>query len=167
MPKVFVDVRQDLGYVEGWPSQNVWPIFKVKRVLERAYPPFQRFSCAIANHFLGDSNSKVKNAKKNCEHPSRPCLCSRLSLTANTIHFQGQTSPEARIPTISTIFLCYSTPFFRRSGFRRQKRQKFLWTSVKTLAMQSVVPHGQFDLFSRSNKSQSTHTLYFDGFRVL
>ena len=55
-----MDVPQDLGYAAGWPSRPFRPIFKVKRISKRAYPPFRRFSCAIANHFLGDPNSDVK-----------------------------------------------------------------------------------------------------------
>ena len=65
MPKIFVDVRQELDYAAGWPPRPVRPILKVKQAGKRAYPPFRRFSCAIANHFLGDPNSDVKNAKKN------------------------------------------------------------------------------------------------------
>ena len=41
---------------------------------KRAYAPFQRFSCAIAHHFLGDPDSDIKNAKFFCGRPSRPCL---------------------------------------------------------------------------------------------
>ena len=62
MPNFFVDVRQDLVYASGWPSRPVRPILKVKRAPKRTYPSFQRFSCAIANHFLGDPDSDVKNA---------------------------------------------------------------------------------------------------------
>ncbi|KAG5612765.1 hypothetical protein H5410_024046 [Solanum commersonii] len=47
-------------------------------------------------------------------------------------HFQGQTSPGAE--------------------FRPHFCQKFLWTSVKTLAMELVGPHGRNNPFSRSNK---------------
>ena len=63
MPNFFVDVRQDLVYAYGWPSRLVRPIWKVKRAPKRAYPSFQRFSCAIVNHFFGDEDSDVKNAK--------------------------------------------------------------------------------------------------------
>ena len=59
----FVDVRQDLVYAAGWPSWPVRPILKVKQAPKRAYPLFRRFSCAIANHFLGYPDSDVKNAK--------------------------------------------------------------------------------------------------------
>ena len=112
MPYVFVDVRQDLVYAYGWPSRLVRPIWKVKRAPKRAYPSFRRFSCAIAQHFLGYPDSDVKNAIFFRGRPSRHCLCIRLSITACTTHLEGQTSPEASIPLISTIFVCYSTPFF-------------------------------------------------------
>uniref|UniRef100_A0A3Q7E8M2 Uncharacterized protein n=1 Tax=Solanum lycopersicum TaxID=4081 RepID=A0A3Q7E8M2_SOLLC len=65
-----------------------------------------------ANHFLGDPDSDVKNAKLFRGRPARPCLCIRLDITACTTHLEGLTSPEASIPLISTIFVCYSTPFF-------------------------------------------------------
>ena len=66
----------------------------------------------IAHHFLDDPDSDVKNANFFCGRPSRPSLCIRLAITACLTHLEGQTSPEASIPLISTIFVCYSTPFF-------------------------------------------------------
>ena len=47
-------------YESGYPSRPVQPILKVKRASKRAYPSFRLFSCAIANHFLDDSDSDVK-----------------------------------------------------------------------------------------------------------
>ena len=166
MPNFFVDVRQDLVYASGWPSRPVRPILKVKRALKRAYPSFQQFSYAIANHFLDDPDSDVKNAKFFCGRPARPCLCIRLALTALPTHFEGQTSPEASIPLILMIFVCYSKPFFGWSGFRRQKCQIFLWTSVKTLSMHTVGHHGLSGPFGGSNEPRSEHTPHFDDFRV-
>ena len=108
----FVDVRQDLVYAYGWTSQLLQPIWKVKRAPKQAYPSFRRFSCAIAHHFLGDPNSNVNNGK--CFHgrPLRPCLCIRLAIMACPTRLEGQTSPKASIPLISTIFVCFSTRFF-------------------------------------------------------
>ena len=63
MPNFFVDVRQDLVYAYGWPSRIVLAIWRVKRASKRACASFQRYSCAIAHHFLGDPDSDVKNAK--------------------------------------------------------------------------------------------------------
>ena len=167
MPNFFVKVRQDLVYASGWPSRPVRLIWKVKRALKRAYPLFRRFSCAIANHFLGDPDSDVKNAKLFRGRLSRPCLCIRLAITACQTHLEGQTSPKASIPLISMIFVCYSTPFVGWSGFRRQKCQIFLWTSFKTLSMHTVGHYGLSDPFGRSNDLRSEHTPYFDDFRVL
>ena len=79
---------------------------------KREYASFRRFSCAIAHHFLGDPDSDVKNAKFFRGRPSRPFLCIRLTITDCPGHLEGQTSPEASIRLISTIFVCYSTPFF-------------------------------------------------------
>ena len=111
MPIFFMDVRQDIVYAYGWPSRLVRPIWKVKRAPKRAYPSFRRLLCAIAHHFLGDPDSDVKNAKFFRGRPSRPCLCIQLVITACPTHLEGQTSPEASIPLISTIFVCYSKPF--------------------------------------------------------
>ena len=112
MPNFFVHVHQDLIYAYGRPSQLVQPIWKVKRAPKLAYLSFRWFSCAIAHHFLGDPDSDVKNAKFFRGHPSRPCLCIRLAITDCLAHSEGQTSPEESIRLISTIFVCYSTPFF-------------------------------------------------------
>ena len=167
MPNFFVDVRQDLVYVSGWPSRPVRPIWKVKRASMRAYPSFQRFSCAIAHHYLGDPDFDVKNAKFFRGRPSRPCLCIRLDITVFTVHLEDQTSPKASTSLISIIFVCYSTPFFWWSGFRRQKCQIFSWTSVKTLSMHTVGHHGFSRPFGGSNEPRSEHTPYFDDFRVI
>ena len=167
MPNFFVDVCQDLVYAYGWPSWLFRPIWKVKRAPKRAYPSFRWFSCAIAHHFLGDSDSNVKNANFFRGRLSRPFLCIRLAITARLTHLEGQTSLEASIPLISTIFVCYSTPFFGWSGFRRQKCQIFSWTSVMTLSIHPVGHHGLSDPFVRLNESPSEHTSHFDDFRVL
>ena len=62
MPNFFMDVRQDLVYAYGWPSRLVQPIWRVKQTPKRPYASFQRFSCAIAHHFLGDPDFDVKNS---------------------------------------------------------------------------------------------------------
>ena len=167
MPYFFVDVHQDLVYASGWPSRPFRPILKVKRAPKRAYPLFRRFSCAITHHFLGDPDINVKNAKFCRGRPSRHCLSIRLAITACSTHLEDQTSPEASIPLISMIFVCYSKPFFGGSGFRCQKCQIFLWTSVKTLSIHLVGPHGHSDPFLMRNKPRSEHNPHFDIFRVL
>ena len=110
--KFFRRRPSSLVYAYGWPSRLVRPIWKVKRAPKQAYASFRRFSCAIVHHFLGDPDSYIKNAKYFRGHPSISCLCIRLSITACPTHLEGQTSPEASIRLISTIFVCYSTPFF-------------------------------------------------------
>ena len=167
MPNFFVDVCQDLVYAYGWPSRIVWPIWRVKRAPKRAYASYRRFSCTIAHHFLGDPDFDVKNAKCFRGRPSRPCLCIRLAITAFPAHLEGQTSPKASIRLISTIFVCYSTPFFGWSGFQRQKCQTFLWTSFNTFSMHTVGHHGLSDPFGGSNEPWSEHTPHFNDFSVL
>ena len=162
-----MDVRQDLVYAYCWPSRLVRPIWKVKQASKQAYPSFRRFSCAIANHFLGDSDYDIKNAKFFRGHPSRPCLCIQLAITACPTHLEGQTSPEASIPLISTIFVCYRKSFFWVIWISTSKMPYFLWTSVKTLSMHPVGHHGPYDRFGRSNETQSEHTTHFDDFLVL
>ena len=51
MPNKFVDIHQDLGYAVGILSRPVYPNFKVKWALKRAYLYYRQFLCAIANHF--------------------------------------------------------------------------------------------------------------------
>ena len=63
-------------------------------------------------HFLGDPDSDIKNAKFFRGRPSRPCLCIRLAITDCPGYLEGQTGPEASLRLISTICMCYSTPFF-------------------------------------------------------
>ena len=111
--------------------------------------------------------SDVKNAKCFRERPSILCLCIRLAITDCMTHLEGQTSTEASIRLIYTIFVCYYTPFFGWSGFRHQKCQIYSWTSVKTLSMHMVGHHGFSDPFGRSNEPRSEHTPHFDDFRVL
>ena len=139
MPIFLVDVLQDLVYAFGLPSRPVRPILNVKRALKLAYASFRQFSCAIVNHFLGDPDSDVKNAKFFRGHPSRPCLCIRFTITASPTHLECQTSPEASIPLISTIFVCYSKPFLDDSD-SDVKMTKFLVDVHQDLVYASGCP---------------------------
>ena len=167
MPNFFVDVSQDLVYASGCPSRPVRPIWKVKQTPKRAYLSFRRFSCSIAHHFLGDPDYDIKNAKFFHGRLSIPCLCIRLTITACTTHLEGQTSPEASVPLISTIFVFYSTPFFGWSRFQRLKCQIYSWTSFKTLSRHMVGHQGLSDPFGRSNELRSEHIPHFNDFCVL
>ena len=81
-----------------WLAITASPTHFQGQSIPEAHNSFKQFLCAIANHFLGDLDSNVKNAKKFCGRLSRPWLCSQLAITASPTHFQGQTSPESRIP---------------------------------------------------------------------
>uniref|UniRef100_A0A3Q7H5Z5 Uncharacterized protein n=1 Tax=Solanum lycopersicum TaxID=4081 RepID=A0A3Q7H5Z5_SOLLC len=85
MPNFFVDLCQVLVYAYGCPSRLVRPIWKhtIYWVIRIPMSKIPKFFCG---------------------RRSRPCLCRRLALTASPTHFEGQTSPEARIPLISMIF---------------------------------------------------------------
>ena len=118
--------------------------------------------------FFGDPDSDVKNAKFFHGRPSRPCLVIRLAITDCPGHLEGQTSPEASIRLISTIFVCYIAHHFLGDPDSDVKNAKFFsWTSVKTLSMHTVVHHGLSDPFGGSNQPQSEHMPHFDDFRVL
>ena len=96
MRNFFVDVRQDLFNAYRWPSRLVRPIWKVKRAPKREYPSFRGFSCAIANHFLGDSDSDFKNAKFFGGRPSRPCLCIQLAISLCPTHLEWSNEPRSK-----------------------------------------------------------------------
>ena len=61
MPNFFVDVRQDLVYAYGWPSQIVRAIWRVKRAPKRAYASFRRFSCGTIFWVIRILTSKMPN----------------------------------------------------------------------------------------------------------
>ena len=192
MSNFFVDIRQDLIY--SWPSRSFWPIFKVKRVPKLAYPlfrwflcdmenhflgdpdsgvknakflctfvktlsiqlvfphgstthlkikralkwaylPFRRFWCDIANHFLGDPDPNVKNAKIFCGCLLRPWVYMLWDLTNSPTHFQSQTSPKARIPpfrrflwAIAYHFLGYPDSSIKNAKIFVDVRQDLVYT---------------------------------------
>ena len=103
--------------------------------------PFGRFSCPRANHFLGDSNSGLRNAIIFCGRPLRPHLCIRLTLTGNLTHFKDKRAPKRTYPPFR-LFLCDIANHFLVDLEYDVKNAIFLWTSVKTLAMHPVIPHG-------------------------
>ena len=162
-----MDVLQDLVSTSGWPSLPVWPILKVKRAPKRTYPSFRRFSCAIANHFFGWSRfwcqkcqiilwTSVKNFFYAPGCPSRPVwpiLKVKRALK--------RTYPSFR------WFLCAIANHFWVIRILTSKMPIFLWTSVKTLSMHPVGPHGPSNPFWRSNDPRSEHTAHFDNFCVL
>ena len=146
-----MDVHQDLFYASGWPSRIVRHNWRVIRAPMRAYPSFRRFSCAMAHHFLGDSDSEVKNAK--CFHgrPSRPCLCIRL---ASRIFWPIWRVKRAAKRAYSSFrrFSCAIAHHFLGDPDSDIKNAKcFSWTSVKTLSMHTVCHHGLSDPFGGSN----------------
>ncbi|KAG5628344.1 hypothetical protein H5410_000061 [Solanum commersonii] len=146
----------------NWPSLHKRPIFKVKRSPEHVNPPFCQFSSpSHPKRPIG----KVKRAPEqlaltakmtNFHGQTIPRAVKTLhmeplALTAKMTYFQGQTIPGTGKPPILPIFVCYSPLIFGDSEFRPHFSQTFTWTSVKTLPMELVGPHGQNGPFSRSN----------------
>ncbi|KAG5593562.1 hypothetical protein H5410_044076 [Solanum commersonii] len=86
--------------------------------------------------FLVIKNYDLIFAKNLHGCPLRPYLSSQLSLMAKTAYLQGQTNPG--------------------SEFRPHFCQNFTWTSVKTLAIEPIGPHGKNGQFSRSYEPQRT-----------
>ncbi|KAG5604943.1 hypothetical protein H5410_026435 [Solanum commersonii] len=88
-------------------------------------------------------------------------------LGAKPAYFQGQTIPGAGIAPFYRFSCAIVHRFFGYPKFRCKKCQKFLWTFVKTLAMEPVDHDGQTVPFLRSNEPRSRHTTYFANFRVI
>ncbi|KAG5574357.1 hypothetical protein H5410_054491 [Solanum commersonii] len=96
-----------------------------------------------------------------------PYLWSQLALTVKMALFLGQTNPRAGIPLIFADFHDLTSgfswpkrPIFKFKPSPEQNSdhyfcQNFTWTSVKTLPIDLVGPHGQNNPFSRSNDPRS------------
>ncbi|KAH0646397.1 hypothetical protein KY284_034281 [Solanum tuberosum] len=135
------DVHYYLTYGASWPSRPKRPIFKVKRSpehnsdhifawtsiktlpIEPVSPNGQNVTFSKSN----DPGTEIQNsnlifAKILPRRPLTPYLWSQFALTAKTAHFQGQTIPRAEFP-----------PHFY---------QNLTWTSIKTLPIEPVGPHG-------------------------
>jgi len=124
MPKKFVDVRQDHGYAFRWPSRLVHHIFKVKRVPKRAYPHFWQSSCSIANHFLDDQDSDVKNAVTFVD--VRQDLLNASGWPSWIVHpVLRSNKPRSAHTPISTIFVCYSKPILGDPDSNDKNTKKF------------------------------------------
>ena len=71
IPKIFVEVRQYLGYASSWPSRPIQLIFKVTRA-RNEHTPISTIFVSNSKPFLGDPDFDVKNAKFFRGRPSRP-----------------------------------------------------------------------------------------------
>ncbi|KAG5568914.1 hypothetical protein H5410_064077 [Solanum commersonii] len=105
--------------------------------------------------FLMIQNSDLIFANILPGRPLRPYLWSQLALKAKTNHCQGQTIPRATKPTILPIFECYILGIFGDPEFQSQFCLKFSWTSIKTLPIDLVSPHGKNNPFTWSNSHRS------------
>ena len=126
------------------------------------------FVCYITHHFLGDPDSDVKNAKFFRGRPSRPCFFIRLAITAFPAHLEGQTSPEASIRLILTIFVCYSTYHFLGDPDTEVKNAKFFCgrPSRPSLCIRLAITARLTHLEGQTSP-RNEHTPHFDDFCVL
>ena len=75
-------------------------------------------------------------------------------------------APKRAYPSFRR-FLCAIVSNFLGDPDSHVKNAKFFpRSSVKTLYMHTVVHHGLYDPFGRSNEFRSEHTPHFDDFRV-
>ncbi|KAG5613684.1 hypothetical protein H5410_013508, partial [Solanum commersonii] len=137
-----VDVDEDLSYGDRWPARPKHTIYRVKQTLE---------SCAIVHGLFGDLEFQ-------------PHFCqfflwtSIKTLDMEPVEPHGQNVPFSRSKEPRSGYGS-SWPSHPNGPFSRSNDPrcslflpKFLWTSIKTLAMDLVSPHGQNIPFSRSNK---------------
>ncbi|KAG5613700.1 hypothetical protein H5410_013524 [Solanum commersonii] len=124
--------KADFTYGANWPSRPKRPIFKVKRSLEKSM------------EFLVIQNFDLIFAKILPGRLLGPLLWSQLALTAKTTHFHGQTIPGADLTYGAKCSSRPKWPIIKVKGSPEH-------TSVKTLPMDPVGPHGQNGPFSRSN----------------
>ena len=163
--KFYVDVRQDLVYASGFPLRSVRPIFKVKWGTKHAYTPFSWFSCSIAKHFLGDTDSDVKNTNIICGFPSIPCLCRWLDISL-VRYFKGQTSPEASIPPFRQ-FSCAIANNFLGDPDSNVKNAKFFVFICQNHIYASNCPSSPIQTIFKVKRAPKRTYPHFDDFWVL
>uniref|UniRef100_A0A3Q7J962 Uncharacterized protein n=1 Tax=Solanum lycopersicum TaxID=4081 RepID=A0A3Q7J962_SOLLC len=137
LPKVFVDIHQDLGYASSWPSRPIQPIIKSQsnpfswsKFLKCQTPhdiKNAKFFCKRPSSYPSRPVRPIfkmptKNAKIFCGCSSRPCVCRSLALTAIPTHFKdlgcatGWTSqPVPPIHKVKHPWNCTYLPFRRFS----------------------------------------------------
>ncbi|KAG5569105.1 hypothetical protein H5410_058871 [Solanum commersonii] len=138
----------DLTCGASRPSRPKWPILKVKRSPEQENPYFANFHLTYGSSWPSRPTRPILKVKRSPE-PSVDFL-----VIQNFDLFFGKILPGLRYkPTYEAINGIFGDPKFRSHFF-----QNFTWTSVKTLPMEPVGPHGQNDPFLRSNNPQSRQT---------
>lgn len=104
-------------------------------------------------------NSNFINAKILHGNLLRPWLCNRLALKTMLTNFLGQRCREAQVPFIFPIIVCYSSlAMLVIQIFDLKNYSNFLWTSIKTFAVNRIECHDHADPFSWLNDHQSVHT---------
>jgi len=109
----------------------------------RKTPNSCRFSYVIIHGLLGDLDSDIIFAKIFCGRPLKPLLWSKLALTAKTSNFEDQICPGSGKPPFCQFSCAIVHGLFDDLEFQNNLNQNFSWTSIKTLAMEPVSPHGQ------------------------
>ncbi|KAG5576549.1 hypothetical protein H5410_056683 [Solanum commersonii] len=127
LPKIFVEVRQDLSYRAGWFRQVNRPIVQSIDLLmiKIFYVYFAKIFMEVhqdLSYGFGWSRWSmdllviriydVIFAKVFCGHPSRHLLWSLLFSMGKPAHFQGQTIPRDRNPTFYRFSCAIGHAFF-------------------------------------------------------
>ncbi|KAG5569180.1 hypothetical protein H5410_058946 [Solanum commersonii] len=155
LPKIFVDVRQDLSYGADWSRRVNRPIFMVKRspdlvkrAKERVNPSFCQFSCAIFHGCFGDP-------KFGHHFLPKIFIDVRQDLSYGAVHecfgdldFRRHFCQKFSWMSVKTLDIY---PVDSRHRFC----PNFLWTSIKTLTMDPVGHDGKTYQFSRSNEPRA------------
>ncbi|KAG5569186.1 hypothetical protein H5410_058952 [Solanum commersonii] len=171
LPKIFMDVRQDLSYRVDW-FGRLKIFMDVHKDLSYGVVghdgktgPLTRSNDLRSGRLVTMGKQPIFNIKLTPE-------LSQLVTTSKLAHFHGQAAPEQRhfcrniswtsVKTLAMELIGHdlkTDPFSRsndpRSGFLASFLPKFSWTSVKTLVMKPVGSNGKIGPFSRSNDPRS------------
>ncbi|KAG5608028.1 hypothetical protein H5410_019309 [Solanum commersonii] len=138
LPKSFVDVCEDLSYRANNPSQPKHSIFKVKRALGKT----------LVMEPVGPHGQNVPFSRSNKPQSS-------WSSQRKPLIFKVKQAPEQVNPPFCLFSCSIVHGLFGDLEFRAHFCQILLQLSIKTLAMDSVSPHGQNIPFSKSNDPRS------------
>ena len=166
MPKNIIDVRQDLSYAAGWPSQPDRPIFKVKRAPSAHTPtPLEDFRVQQTIFWMiripTTKLSKIlwKTVKTLTIHPVEP--------QSQSDPFSRSNQPRSAHTPLFRRFSCDITNLFLVILIPTSKIPKFFVEVRQFLVYAADWPSRLVWPFLRSNNPRSAHTPHLDNFCVL